>query len=140
MGELPYDVVFTRKGLPDAAALKRSLGKAFALYQQIQALTENISHEWKFYGTKYGWQEKALQKGRALYYLVPLANSFRIGFGVREDERELLLKSKLPAKAKEELRTVKKYPEGYPLRFVVSRTTDLKPVRLVIETLLSMRS
>jgi uncharacterized LabA/DUF88 family protein len=139
--KLPSNIIFNRKeSVPDDKALKRVLGQAYSLYEEILRLTDTVPREWKFYGTKYGWQLKPVQKGKALFSLVPLEKSFRVGFAVREKEREVLLKAKLPAKAKEELRKAKKYPEGYPLRLSVTRTADLKPVRLVIEALLSLRS
>jgi uncharacterized LabA/DUF88 family protein len=141
VGELPHNIVFNRKeNVPDDKALKRVLGQAYSLYEEILRLTGTVPREWKFYGTTYGWQLKPVQKGKALFYLVPLEKSFRVGFAVREKERDVLLKAKLPPKAKEDLRKAKKYSEGYPLRLSVTRTADLKPARLIIETLLSMRS
>lgn len=141
MGELPYSIYFNRKeAIPDDKTLKRALGQAYSPYKDVLKLTETLPREWKFYGTKYGWQLKAVQKGKALFYLIPLLGSFRMGFAVRETERDVLLKAKLPAKAQEELRKAKKYPEGYPLRFSVTTAADLKPVRSVIEALLPMRS
>ena len=40
---------------------------------------------------------------------------------------------------KEELATAKRYPEGYPLRLLVNKQSDMKTVRLVVDTLKAMR-
>lgn len=134
-------VAFREKGSPpDDEGLRRALGESFALYTSVLKSIGNLPLEWKFYGTKYGWQLKVLQKGKALFYLVPFGHSFRIGFGVREEERELLLRKNLPAKAKEELKGAKKYSEGYPLRFLVSKQADLRAVLLIIGELKAVRS
>lgn len=141
MEERSNRVPFDRKEThPDEAKLKDVLGELYAAYQDIRTWTQDYRHEWKFYGPKYGWQLKVTQKGKALFYLVPLEKSFRVGFAVREKEKEILLNSKLRGQAKEELTLAKKYPEGYPLRFLVRKKSEMKAVRLVIETVLSLRS
>lgn len=141
MEKTTKSIYFDRKEVvPDDLQLRRALGEIYSVYEEILKLTEIHSHEWKCYGKKYGWQLKVMHKAKVLLYLTPLENSFRIGFAVREMEREALLKSKLSKKAKEELSQAKKYPEGYPLRFLVIRKSDMKPVRLVIEALNLMRS
>jgi hypothetical protein len=124
---------------PDDSELKQRLGEIYSAYKEIVTLTEGYLHEWKYYGQKYGWQFKVIRKGKALLWLTPAEGSFRVGFAVRENERQALIDSNLPAKTKEELTAAKKYAEGYPLRLSVTRKSDMKPVRLAIETLKSMR-
>ncbi len=134
------EALFDQKDvIPDERALKRSLGDVYSCYKEILSLTADCVTEWKFYGKKYGWHLKVMIKGRALLYLVPLQESFRVGCGVRDAEKEALLNSTLPESAKQELRTAKKYPEGYPVRFSIRRKSDMKSVRLVIALLRSMR-
>jgi hypothetical protein len=141
MEQVSFKIAFNSKGAaPREAALERELGPTYPLYEEILRLAGGLPHEWKFYGPKHGWQFKVQQKGKALFYLLPLVNSFRLGFAVRERERDVLLKSKLPAKMKEELRAAKKYGEGYPVRLDVAKAADLGPVRTVIKILLSLRS
>jgi hypothetical protein len=130
----------TKEAAPDNLELKRLFGDLYAAYQEILKLTESHHREWKCYGKKFGWQLKVMRHGKVLLYLTPLQSSFRIGFAVRENERQALLDSNLPAKTKEELSLAKKYPEGYPLRLSVNKKSDMKSVRLAIETLQSMRS
>jgi len=115
------------------------LGSSFPEYEDLLSLTASFPHEWMFYGPKYGWKIKIFTKAKVLLYLTPKENSFTVGLAVRDEEREALLKSKLSKTAKDELKSVKRYPEGYPLRFKVARESDMKPVRLVVETLMSMR-
>jgi hypothetical protein len=125
---------------PTDAELKRMLGESYAEYQNLLELTAPYPHEWMFYGPKYGWKIKIIGKAKVLLYLTPQENFFRLGFAVRDAEREALLKSKLPDATKEQLKLAKRYPEGYPLLLGVSKKDDMGKVRLVVETLMSMRS
>ena len=124
---------------PDDLSLKRALGAVYSAYTEILTLIESYTKEWKFYGARLGWQLKVSQKGKALFYLVPLDKAFRLGFALRDKEKEVLLQSKLPAKSKEELATAKRYPEGYPLKLLVKKESDMKAVRLVVSTLKALR-
>jgi hypothetical protein len=134
------DVCFDRKEVvPDDRTLEKALEGAYPAYKEILTLIEGFLREWKFYGAKHGWQLKVSKKGKALFYLTPQGGIFKVGFAVREKEKELLLNSKLSAKAKAELAHTKKYPEGYPLMLHVKEARDMRSVRLVVETLKSLR-
>jgi hypothetical protein len=135
-----HEALFNRKEtIPDDLKLKEALGTLFPAYKELLMLIESYEHEWKFYGSKIGWQFKVRHKGKALFYLTPQAESFRLGFAVRDKEKEVLLSSKLPAKAKAELAAAKRYPEGWPLRMQVNKQADMKAVRLVVDTLKALR-
>ena len=141
MTQLKDEICLDRQEeFPDDTVLKTVLGRAFPSYRDVVSLSRGFSGEWKFYGRKYGWQWKVHQKKKALLYLVPLKGYFRVGFAVRSEEREALLDSGLSDETKSALRMAKKYPEGYPLRFSVTCKADVKPVRLVIGVLTSMRA
>jgi hypothetical protein len=125
---------------PDESKLKKALGELYSAYKEVLELTEGYDHEWKYYGKKIGWQLKVTRKGKALLYLTPVEKSFRIGFALRENERERLMNSSLPPKTKEQLAAAKKYPEGYPLRLEIKSKTDMRTMRVVIEVLKELRS
>jgi len=125
---------------PSYTELKQLFGTSFPEYQDLLKQTASLTHEWMFYGPKYGWKIKIFTKAKVLLYLTPKENAFTLGFAVRDDEREALLKSKLPKTTIDELKSAKRYPEGYPVRFEVKTKNDMNPVRLVVETLMSMRA
>jgi hypothetical protein len=135
------NVLFNRKeDVPDDLKLKRALGTLHPAFKEILTLIEGFKKEWKFYGTSIGWQFKVTQKGKALFYLTPQRRSFRLGFAVRDKEKEVLLDSKLPTKVKEALAAAKKYPEGHPLHLQVNKQSDMRTVLLVINTLKTLRA
>jgi hypothetical protein len=127
------------ESLPSDHELKNVLGMAYPVYEEIIRLTKDVSREWKYYGPKHGWQLKVSQKKKALLYLIPQKGSLRIGMAVREHERDALLTLNLPSTIKKELSASKKYAEGYPLRLLIVKKSDLKIARLVIDTVKAMR-
>ena len=129
-----------KETVPDEMALKQILAGAYPAYKEILTLIEGYSREWKYYGTTLGWQLKVTRKGKALFYLSLQDGSFRLGFAVRDKEKEVLLSSKLPAEAIEELTKAKKYPEGHPLHLLVNKQSDMKAVRLVLDRLKALRA
>ena len=136
-----HEVLFDRKEtVPDDLKLKKTFGTVYPAFKEILTLIEVYEREWRFYGPRIGWQFKVTHKKKALFWLTPQEGSFRLGFAVRDNEKEILLNSKLPAKIKEELATAKRYPEGYPLRMQVKKHSDMRVVRLVVDTLKALRS
>ncbi len=127
------------KTAPEASKLKRVLGESYPAYRELLALTRAYAQEWKQYGKNHGWQLKVADKGKALLYLSVQEGSVRVGLAVREKERDALLVSGLPDDVKKDLASVKKFPEGYPLRFSVAGKTDMNPLRIAIKVLMSMR-
>lgn len=135
------DIVFHQPGLPpNDADIKQALGPMHAAYIQLMSQFEGIAQEWKFYGTKHGWQLKASIKGKALFYLVPRKRSFTFACAVREKERDFLLQSKLPSAIKSELLPAKKCAEGYPLRIQVCQRSDITAALSVVATLTPLRT
>lgn len=133
-------IIFNQKKRePDERQLKDALGAVYDDYMDILKLTDGFAREWKYYGTKYGWQLKLVHKGKALFYLVPMEKAFRVGLALRDSEKDALLRSKLPEKAKQELKSAKRYPEGFPLRLTVAKKGDMRAIRLVVDALKSSR-
>lgn len=128
------------EALPDEQKLKKALGVLYPAYREILDLAKDFDHEWKYYGRKIGWQLKTSRKGKSLFWLTPLEQSFMISFAVRESEKEALLHSTLPDTVKAELKAAKKYPEGYPLRLTIAKGSETKTARTAIDILIELRS
>ena len=126
--------------VPDEPKIRKALGDLYPAYRELVDLTGPFSHEWKYYGKNYGWQLKVTHKGKALLYITPLKGSFRVGFAVRENEKELLLNSKLSRKTKGELETARKYSEGYPIRVDVTARADMKNLQVIVQILQEART
>jgi len=132
--------VAQKRSGPGESELRKILGGLYPSYGELLELTAPYTHEWKSYGRAHGWQLKIAGKGKAMLYLSVQERSFRVGFAIRDKEREALLNSGLPDGVKADLEAAKRYPEGFPLRFSVKGRSDVAPVRMVIEQLMSMRA
>ena len=63
------DIYFSRKESPPGEPdLRKVLGDLYTAYKQMLTLTAEFHHEWKYYGTKIGWQLKVARKGKAILY------------------------------------------------------------------------
>jgi hypothetical protein len=123
---------------PCGKDLAKAFGPAKALWDELMAhIAERhpqLTHEWKFYGKKHGWQLKYLmKKKKAALYLVPHEGSFLAGMALRPDGVEVVKSSGLPPELIEEIVNGKSYPEGFPARVEVTEHDDLESVKKLLE-------
>ncbi len=124
---------------PDDEALAAILGRSKlhwdAVLAHLRAEYPALSHDWKFYGKKHGWQLKVMGKRKAFLYMIPHQGSFLAGMALRPAELERLRSARVPAALIAEIEAEKAYPEGQPARLEV-RT---KPHFSALLRLLSVR-
>jgi hypothetical protein len=120
---------------PNEAALTQALGRSKAHWDALVrhvAGIDGVTVEWKFYGTKHGWQIKAMRKKKALLYLIPHEGSFLAGMALDEQAVETLRGSALPAALVEEIAAAKPSPEGHPARVEVKTKAQAELVRRLL--------
>ena len=140
MNQQQHPVIFSDKNIaPDDEALKLALGKLWASFNEIRKLTAGYQQEWKCYTKTIGWQVKASKAKKALYWMTPLAGAFRIACSLRENERVLLMETPPTPEIKAQLEAAQKYPEGYALRFVVTKKYEAEIVKTALALLMEMR-
>ena len=120
---------------PSEDQLKSTLNGTYRHFQKLQDLTVQLPHEWKYFSQKSGWVYKVQGQEKALFYLTPLVNKFQIGMTLSDSEKQVLLDSVIDDKKKDEIKTARKYPEGYPLRFMVETELELDQVVHVLNIL-----
>lgn len=135
------DIVFTDKeNRPSEDAVKTELGNLYKEYQSILNDITDHTLEWKYPGKKYGWLLKAQKKRKALFWLTPLHRAYKIGFIVREYEREALLQSTITEEISGKIEDAEKYPEGYGFSMVVTKVTQSASIRTLIHTIKTLRT
>lgn len=125
--------IFGNKALqPDAQQLANALAKSAKLWEKIQSPLavdyEPLTYEWKFYGPKTGWLMKVLQRKRNLFFLTPLAGSFRLAFVFGEKAVAAIAHSDLPEPLKAAIKSAPKYVEGRGLQIEVKSDDDVSNV------------
>lgn len=129
--------IFDNKTLqPEARQLANALGKSVKLWEKIQSRLaadyEPLTYEWKFYGPKTGWLMKVLQRKRNLFFLTPLAGSFRLAFVFGEKAVAAISHSDLPEPLKAAIKAAPKYVEGRGLQIEVKSDADVSHVLKLI--------
>ena len=123
---------------PTPASLKKVLKSTFEFYQKLMKQADGFHQEWNF-SKHSGWMQKMSDNKKALFYFIPLEDSYRISLTVREQEREQLLKNNSMKTMHPMLQAAKKYPEGYALFFTILTPEDANDCLLLIGQLISMR-
>lgn len=103
---------------PNEESLKQVLDSAFVFYLELKKITNSFRNDWN-YSKSSGWIEKVSDSKKALYYLIPLNNSFTISMAIRESEKETLMADRDCAPYLTLISEAKKYHEGYNLRFPI---------------------
>jgi hypothetical protein len=120
---------------PDAAELRRVLGRAQALWSDVvdQAGSEcaGLVEVWHFAGPKFGWSLRLKQKDRVMLYLTPCPGHFLAGL-VIGTKAAAGVKDGLSQAAVAVLNAAPRYAEGIGVRMRVSSAAD---VRVVLQLL-----
>jgi hypothetical protein len=123
---------------PAEADLEAAFGEAWSFYRQLMAKVAAFGHAWNFSKSS-GWMLKVFDRQKALFYLIPLQNGFKLSLAIREGERAALLQDAGLQNLHERLSAAKKYSEGYALQFEVKEYGDFGIVELLIPKLIKLR-
>ena len=116
MGERPF---LGKAQKPDTAVLEVALGPAFAFYSDLTDLCDGLKQEW-VHTKGSGWMLKVADSKKALCYVIPLDDAFRVSMAIRESERAALLESEHMADYRALLTSARKFAEGYSVAFDVT--------------------
>lgn len=127
-----------KKIIPTDESLEQALGVSFPFYQRVVSLAGGFYHEWN-YTKSGGWMLKVHDKKKALFYVIPLKNEFKISMAIREAERDALVIDPELISFHNALKTAKKYVEGYALQFKISNDSEYLNIELFIKKLTAIR-
>lgn len=122
---------------PTQEGLQGVFGDTFPLYQTLMHITGKFHRSWTFSKSS-GWMLKIHDAKKALLYLIPLQQGFKISMAIREKEKETLMKDDSFAKVNEMLAVSKKVSEGYPLYFNVNNGESFKPIPPLIQKIITL--
>jgi hypothetical protein len=104
---------------PDTTTLELALGPAFVFYRDFMDLCDGFRQEW-LHTKGSGWMLKATDGKKALCYVIPLENCFRVSLAIRGWEHSALLESEDMADYRVLLASARKSSEGYSVVFDVT--------------------
>ena len=130
--------IFTDKAKkPNDIELKEALGNTYLLWKAIRDYTfekyQAAVEEWNFPGKKYGWSFRIKDKKRAIVYLLPRDNFFKVAFVFGQKAVDQVLESNVISTIKDNLKAAKVYAEGRGIRIEIRNNTLLDNIKKLID-------
>lgn len=135
MEERPFS---DKRAEPTQEELKQALRDSFVYYNRLMEITLPLSRDWNFSKSS-GWMLKVHHKHKALFYLIPLQDGFKINMAIRENEKKSLLDDNELKSIHNQIKSAKKYREGSALRFNVKNKEDFNIQKLFINKIIAFR-
>ena len=124
---------------PTEQMLQSKFGETYTYYENLMKISGSFSQDWNFSKSS-GWMLKVYDKKKALFYLIPLENEFKISMAIRENEKKAFLDHDEFKTIHDMINSAKKYREGYALQFNIKDKEDFEMVASLIERLIVLRS
>jgi len=128
--------VFTDKELvPNDECLKVSLGATYEFWQTLVNYVHSVYpktiEEWNF-SKSAGWNFRLKDKKRAIIYLLPRANYFKVALVFGQKATDEVLKSGVSIAIKTELESAKAYAEGRGIQIEVKEEKIINDINNLI--------
>jgi hypothetical protein len=124
---------------PTEQAIQTALGSTAIYYEKIIDLISSYAQEWTFTKSS-GWMLKIYDHNKALFYLIPFIDGFKISMAIRENEREAFLRDDELKILHDKISSSKKYIEGFALQFDITDQNEFQPLELLITKLIAIRA
>lgn len=115
---------------PSDADITAALGPSRSLWddlrQQVSRDFGPLTEEWVFSGRKHGWALRLKRRDRAVLYLKPLEQSFRVSLALGPRAVEGARRSKLSAPILRLIDEAVQYPEGRAVRLEIRSRRDIR--------------
>jgi hypothetical protein len=135
MNERPF---LDASNKPADLNLPSVLGSMFVFYREVLGLADSYTQEW-IYSKSGGWMLKVFDRKKALFYLIPLNECFKINMAIRQEEREAFMNDNELGDLHQKLTSAKKYSEGFAMQFDITNQKDHRMVELFIKKLIAIR-
>ena len=123
---------------PDKQSLQAALGSVYPCFINFLNMASAFSQAWIFSKTG-GWMLKIYDSKKALFYLIPLTEGFKISLAIRENERNHYLREDRFNAIHEIILSSKKVSEGFALHFDITSPQDFLKIDQFIEKLIDFR-
>ena len=124
---------------PTIEAIETGLGETHRYYEKINDLLPLYLKEWAFSKSS-GWMCKYHDKKKAIFYLIPFNNQFKISLTIRECEKTTILKERsLSLSILDKIESAKKYSEGYAIQLYVTNGKDYSVLEDLIIKIIALR-
>jgi len=135
MTERPF---LDKSNKPTEQTIQATLGSTYIYYKKVVGLASSYLQEWTFTKSS-GWMLKLYDRKKALFYLIPLKNGFKLSLTIRDEERDAFLCDDELAVMRDKISSFKKYTEGFALQFDIANKREFQSLELFIQKLIAIR-
>ena len=126
---------------PDELLLKNELLESYTYWEKIEIYVlekyPTATKEWNYSGAKYGWSYRIKDKKRAIIYLLPRENFFKVAFVFGQKAFDEIMKSDVSTFIKADLEQAKVYAEGRGIRIDVKEENRIVDIFKLIDIKIS---
>ena len=120
---------------PSEDDLETALGRTFPFWLEVKQFvfdnTPGSFEEWNF--SKAGWNYRIKDKKRAIIYLMPGKDAFRVAMVFGEKAVQKILAGNFPESIKDAIRNAKTYAEGRGIRIEITDSVLVENVKDLVK-------
>jgi hypothetical protein len=127
-------IFLNKNEMPGDDDLKTALGKTHKWWQAIKeyVLLKYPRGVEKWSCSNYGWSYKIMDKKRAIIYLLPRDQFFKVAFVFGQKATGIILQGNISNIIKQELKSAKVYAEGRGIRLAVTDDSLINDINELI--------
>jgi hypothetical protein len=121
---------------PEQKELEAALGNTCSLWNEIRNFTvkqyPKAMEEWSYSGAKYGWGYRIKDKKRAIVYLLPRQDYFKVALVYGQKATDQAIGSNICNEIKEIIKSAPVYAEGRGFRIDVTSKEMINDIKKLI--------
>jgi hypothetical protein len=129
---MAYSIFENKSEVPSTSEIRAALGETHALWLKLKdtvaAQHEPCEQEWVYGGKNYGWSLRLKRKKRAILYLTPAHEFFRVGFALGEKAVQAAHEARLSKRVLKVIDGAPKYVEGRAVRLEIRTAAGLADI------------
>ena len=110
-----------------------------SIFEYIHANYPEFTEEWRYYNDGKSWLLKVTKKGKTIFWLSVIKNSFRITFYFTDRAEKAITSSTISDELKEQFKTGKRYNKIRGLTIVFKTKKDVEYLKTLIAIKLSVK-
>jgi hypothetical protein len=110
-----------------------------SFFDFLHEVHPEITGEWRYYNDGKSWLMKVTRKGKTVFWLSILKNSFRITFYFTEKAKEAIADSKIPDELKKQFSEGKTFGKIRGLTVLFRYKKDMEAAKILIPIKLSIK-
>lgn len=130
-------IFMEKERTPGESELRITLGEMAQVWNKIKAIVyqkyPEAKEEWNFPGKKYGWSFRIKDKKRAIIYLLPRENYFKVAFVFGQKATNDIMDSTIADEIKKLLQEATVYAEGRGIKIDINDESLISDIEKLVD-------